>query len=518
MSVMHGSSSRVINSSSGSFGRMFPELPARRPTGLERAKEFGLPGGKMDGGQTTEEQENPNFPAGFTYLGQFIDHDLTLDALSELGQHNDPSTLADARTPRLDMDNLYGAGPVVSDHLYDRDSYQTKLLHSADGVDFARTEQGTALIGDPRNDENMLLGQFHLALIKFHNAVVDALRAGRITDAFGQKLAPKPPDEPGDVQPGVPLEQLLDVENYYNTVFAKAQQLVRWHYQWIVVHEFLMRAGDPELVRDVEKNGPQFFKPGASVIMPVEFAAAAFRFGHPTIRSSYRVNEDFTGKIFPDDPDAPPEPRTDLRGGPVLPQHAVDWRYFFPVPGRVRPQNGKRIDAVLNSQLLDLPVSAVPGAKEGALARPVASLVVRNLLRSETLGLPSGQDVARKVGETPLTDEELESSGPAYLWYYVLKEAEVRAGGLHLGPVGTRIVAEVLIGLLDADPTSYRSAYPDWRPTLADGYGRFTPSDLLRFAGVVEADGDYGASGFDGRFDDDDDDFDADRFDDDDDD
>ena len=498
MSAMHGSSSRAISSSGASFGRMFPDLPPRRPTGLEQAKEFGLPGGIMDGGQTTDEQENPNLPAGFTYFGQFIDHDLTLDAMSELGQRNDPSGVTDARTPRLDMDNLYGAGPVVSEHLYDRDSHQTKLVHAVHGADFARTDQDIALIGDPRNDENMILAQLHLALIKFHNAVVDALWAGRITDALGQKLPPRPPDEPGDLQPGVPLEQLLDVEGYYNTVFTKAQQLVRWHYQWLVVHEFLMRVGDPELVRDVEKNGPQFFRPRESVTMPVEFAAAAFRFGHPTVRSSYRINDSFSGKIFPDDPEAPAEPRTDLRGGPVRPEHAVDWSLFFPLgDGSRRHQHTKRINGVLNSQLLDLPVSAVPGAKEGALSRPVASLVVRNLLRSETLGLPSGQDVARKVGETPLTDEELGSTGPAYLWYYILKEAEVRADGLHLGPVGTRIVAEVLIGLMDADPTSYRSAYPEWRPTLADDYGRFGPADLLRFAGVV-------GSG-DDRFDDDDD-------------
>jgi len=492
MSALHGSSSRALSSgalsTSGSFGRMFPDLPPRRPTGLGQAKEFGLPGGKMDGGQTTDDQENPNLPAGFTYLGQFIDHDLTLDAMSELGQRSDPSAMTDSRTPRLDMDNLYGAGPVVSQHLYDPSSHDTKLAHSADGVDLARTGHGVALIGDPRNDENLILAQLHLALIKFHNAVVDALRAGRITDALGRKLPPRPPDEPQDEQPGIALDQLLDVENYYNTVFSSAQQLVRWHYQWLVVHEFLMRVGDPELVRDVEKNGPRFFQPQHSVTMPVEFAAAAFRFGHPTVRSSYRVNENFTGKIFPDDPDAEPEPRTDLRGGPVLPEHAVDWRYFFPVEGHRRHQDTKRINSVLNSQLLDLPVSAVPGAKKGALARPVASLVVRNLLRSETLGLPSGQDVARKVGETPLTDRELESEGPSYLWYYILKEAEVRADGLHLGRVGTRIVAEVLIGLLDADPASYRSAYPDWRPTLADACGQFGPADLLRFAGVAGRD------------------------------
>ncbi|HEX9336576.1 MAG TPA: hypothetical protein VF892_11850, partial [Pseudonocardiaceae bacterium] len=109
---------------------------------------------------------------------------------------------------------------------------------------------------------------------------------------------------------------------------------------------------------------------------------------------------------------------------------------------------------------------------------------VRNLLRSETLGLPSGQDVARKVGEEPLTDQQLDSTGPIYLWYYLLKEAQTLGHGRRMGPVGTRIVAETLIGLLDADPSSYRSAYPKWRPTLRNAHGDFGIADLLRVAGV----------------------------------
>jgi hypothetical protein len=129
----------------------------------------------------------------------------------------------------------------------------------------------------------------------------------------------------------------------------------------------------------------------------------------------------------------------------------------------------------------------VPGGKEGALARPVASLAVRNLLRSEVLGLPSGQDVARRVGEEPLTDQQLNSTGPIYLWYYLLKEAQILGGEAHLGPVGTRIVAETLIGLLDADPGSYRTMYPQWRPTLPGQDGTFGIVDLLRIAGVVPA-------------------------------
>lgn len=490
MDTSHGSTSRGLvipqgsNVPAGSFGRMFPTLDARRPTGLEMAKKFGLPGGKMDGGQTTKEQDNPEAVSGFTYLGQFIDHDLTLDATSTLDRQTDPNGLTDFRSPRLDIDNLYRSGPTVSPHMYDPASHQTKLAPSSDEVDLARTSTGVALIGDPRNDENLILAQLHLAFIKFHNQVVDRLRDGSITDAFGEHLPPKPPDEPRTEQPGATLDQLLDVDNYYNDVFASAQQLVRWHYQWIIVHEFLPIIADHTVVRDVERNGPRFFKPRGRPFIPAEFAVAAFRFGHPTVRSSYRINDTFSAKIFPDDPDAPTMPRKDLRGGPVDAGHAVDWSNFFHTKKGKQPQASKQIDATLNTQLLNLPFRAVPGAKEGALAFPVASLAVRNLLRSETQELPSGQDVARKVGETPLTDKELETTGPIYLWYYILKEAEVRNGGKRLGPVGSRIVAEVLIGLLDADSTSYRSAYPAWQPTLGKK-GQFGIVDLLRFAGAV---------------------------------
>jgi hypothetical protein len=490
MTISHGTSLSGIDvphgddSPAGRFGRMFPALPPRTPTGLHEAEVFGLPGGKMDAGQTTTVDENPDLPAGFTFLGQFIDHNITFDPTSVLGHAADVNALTDFRPPRLDLANLYGSGPTAQPYLYDPDSHGTKLAHSADGVDLARTSANVALIGDPRNDENLLLAQTHLAMIKFHNALVDGLRNGKFSNVFGQFLPSKPPDEPPTEQPGVPLGRLLDVSNYYDEIFACAQELASWHYQWIIVHEFLPLIADPAVVAGVERDGPQFFHPGHHPFMPVEFSVAGYRaVGHPTVRSTYQVNEKFSAKIFPDDPDAPTTPRMDLRGGPVDAEDAVDFSFFFRTdPTRV-PQSAKRFEAKLNTQLLDLPVTAVPGAQQGALARPVASLAVRNLLRSEALELPSGQDVARKVGEIPLTDAQLDSTGPIYLWYYLLKEAEVLGDMRHLGPVGSRIVAETLIGLLDADPNSYRAAFPRWRPTLGDG--TFTMVDLLRVAGVA---------------------------------
>lgn len=471
----------------GRFGRMFPTLAARKPTGLQMAENFGLPGGLMDGGETTMDQENPELPAGFTFFGQFIDHNISFDPASTLDSDSDPLSLTDFRPPRLDMANLYGEGPVVQPYLYDGNSHGTKLATSPDGVDVARGPGNVALIGDPRNDENLLLSQVHHAMIKFHNSLVDLLAAGKITDVNGDPLGQRPPDQPPVEDPGVPVGELLDTADYYSALYSKAQQLARWHFQWIIVHEYLPLIGDPLVVADVERHGPKFFQPGDRPFMPVEFSVAGFRaVGHPTVRSSYQVNDRFEGKIFPDNPDAPPLPRTDLRGGiPVDAEHAVDFSFFFPTtPARV-PAYAKKFQALLNRQLLDLPVSAVPGAQPGDLARPLASLAVRNLLRSEALELPSGQDVARKVGEVPLVDAELGTEGPVYLWYYLLKEAEIRGGGLSLGPVGTRIVAETLIGLIDADPGSYRSAYPAWQPVLAEESGAFGIVDLLRVAGVA---------------------------------
>ncbi|HEY1703424.1 MAG TPA: heme peroxidase family protein [Trebonia sp.] len=481
LSVPHGE-----DAPAGRFGRMFPALPARKPAGLGLAERFGLPGGLMDGGETTTDQENPGLPAGFTYFGQLIDHNTTFDPTSQLDQDTDPLSLTDFRPPRLDLANVYGTGPVAQPYLYDPDSRGTKIATSANGVDVVRTSEHVALIGDPRNDENLLLSQLHLAFVKFHNALVDLLAAGTITDVNGDPLPPRPPAQPPVEDPGVPIEELLSTGDYYGALFSKAQQLARWHYQWIIVHEYLPLIGDPVVVRDIERNGPEFFRPGDRAFMPVEFSVAGFRaVGHPTVRSSYQVNDGFEGKIFPDNPGAPALPRTDLRGGiPVDAAHAVDFSFFFPLsPARV-PQSAKKFQSLLNRQLLDLPVSAVPGSVTGGLARPLGSLAVRNLLRSEVLELPSGQDVARKVGVVPLTDDQLGTEGPIYLWFYLLKEAEILGGGLSLGPVGTRIVAETLIGLLDSDSGSYRSAYSAWRPTLADGSGEFGITDLLRIAGV----------------------------------
>ncbi|MGH3685444.1 MAG: peroxidase family protein [Pseudonocardiaceae bacterium] len=490
MSAQHGFAvrgldvPRGVNPPTGRFGRMFPTLDPRPPAGLALAERFGLPGGLMDGGETTHSQDSPTMDAGFTFFGQFIDHNITFDVTGQLGRQVDPRAVRNFRPPMLDLDHLYGSGPVANPHLYDTVSHNTKLVLSPDGVDFGRTSAGVALIGDPRNDENLLLNQVHLAFIKFHNRVVDALVAGEITDVFGDPF-PSAPD-PTPPPPNASIDELLSVRTYYDELFAKAQQIVRWHYQWIIVHEYLPIVCGQDSVDRVNHDGLQFYTPDGNPFIPVEFAVAAFRFMHPTIRSEYIINDKHTLPLFPldfTDPLPPPDQRTDLRGGPVVQEFAVDFSHFFAIDGDQRPQRARRIEARINTRLLDLPaITDVPAE----IARQLRSLAVRNLLRSEAQELPSAQDIARKIGQAPLSDAELGTTGPIYLWYYILKEADLQHNGGRLGAVGALIVTEVLLGLLDADPISYRSVYPIWTPTLADSEGRFGIAELLRFAGVVK--------------------------------
>jgi hypothetical protein len=445
-------------------------------------------------------------PAGYTYFGQFVDHDITFDPVSSLNRQNDPDALTDFRTPRFDLDNLYGRGPSDQPYLYDADHLRLSLGRklSADqettdptaGPDLQRIEKtGRATIGDPRNDENKIVSQLQTALIRFHNAVLD--KVGNENLDLGQE-----------------------------DVFKLAQKTVRWHYQWVVVHDYLRRLVGDEVINDilvphpyVSPGGPvelrtppnlRFFRWQTQPYMPVEFSVAAYRFGHSMVRPSYLINSvaktdplvENASRIPLFSPDE--SPKVSLDGFQPLPDNwAVEWRFFLagindgvtPEPGL--PQPSYKIDAMLSH-----PLGALPGSTAGpeplvAGFEPAIAqiLAVRNLLRAKRLGLPSGQDVARAMGIEPLSDDQLfegvavegdvrsDLAGRAPLWFYVLKEAEVLAESAHLGPVGGRIVAEVLIGLLDGDPLSFLSVEPNWKPTLpAAVEGTFTLSDLINFA------------------------------------
>ncbi len=429
------------------YGRMFPGLP---PCEVDVAGAVGLgrAASRMDATLPVVDGslENPRIPAGFAVLGQFVAHDITADR-SLLAPHASPGDLRNARAPRLDLECLYGDGPVGNPFLYDKND-PDKLLLGEDAAgkrtdDLPRNHQGTALVGDPRNDVHLLISQLHVVFLKLHNRVVDDLRADGTLD---------------------------------EDVFEEARRLVRWHYEWVVVNEFLPLTVGEGLVADLEANGRRFYEPGEDPAIPVEFSDAAYRFGHSQITPTYRLNDAFgDAAIFPDC----------LGGRPVPAGRVIDWSWFFDVPGSGHaPQPSRKLVASLTHALIDLPEQIV-GHTEIPEHHSLAS---RDLQRGAALGLPSGEAVARMMGVEPLTADECglgaDWTAETPLWYYVFKEAEVRAAGERLGPVGGRIVAEVLLGLLDADPGSHRNAEPGWRPRLpASGPGRFTMADLVVFAG-----------------------------------
>lgn len=441
----------------GRFGRMFGKIPTFQQDEEELRR---LGAAMVENGEG--DLDNPDIPSGYTYVGQFIDHDITFDPSSSLQRMNDPEGLVNFRTPRFDLDSLYGSGPSEDPFMYDQASGGVKLLvgkvraNGSDTVedDLPRNSQGRALIGDPRNDENIIVSQLHLAFSKFHNKVVDLVQAKQ----------------------GLSGDEL----------FKEAQRIVRFHYQWTVVNDFLRRTVGDDMLNRVWQPGAdgephrinlRFYRWKVQPFMPVEFSVAAYRFGHSQVRPTYTIND-----VVPELPTFSPKgdsnPLADFRGFRPLPQQwTIEWGRFFEIDGST-PQLSRKIDTKLASVLTDLP--GMPTGME--------SLAVRNLLRGWRIGLPSGRRIATAVGETALTREELgfdqiRYSGPAPLWYYVLKEAEVKEEGKRLGPVGGRIVAEVLLGLLKGDPLSFVNVEPGWMPHLpSTEAGQFTMADLVKFA------------------------------------
>lgn len=385
---------------------------------------------------------NDAIPAGFTYLGQFIDHDLTFDPTPTPARRRDPRKVVNFRTPRYDLDSVYGLGPVVQPYLYDADGSLlvgrgTDAPRSAGSPakhDLPRNQQGRALIGDARNDENVIVAQLHLLFIRFHNAV------------------------------------MADVRD-----FEEARRIVRWHYQWIVRRHFLPRVVGERQARRVDRR---HFKWEREPFIPVEFSGAAFRFGHSMVRDRYGLK-----KLPPPGTMGPPALRLfpDLQRSAWLPERLrIDWERFFDLTDR-EPQSSFSIDPSLTRPLFELPDDG-------------GSLPLRNLMRGLRLGLPSGQEVARAMELPELPEgalkldgqikgkarEELLSATP--LWFYILCEANHASQGAHLGPVGGRIVTEVLTGLLEGDPESYLRKDPSWRPTLGTERD-FTMADLIAFTG-----------------------------------
>ena len=430
-------------------------------------------------------------PAGYTYFGQFVDHDITLDVSSTIDAMQDATTINNMRSPALNLDSVYGRGPALDPYLYrfpgvgepptavrmqlgrNKDTGPGGPRDAANGVatpvtfDVPRVLSGTntavtesdstftAVIGDPRNDENLIVSQLHHAIAKFHNQVVELL----VTSAF-----------PGDV-------------------FAEAKKIVTQHYQWCVVHDFLPRVCGAEAVNAAIAS--VHAEVGSPFGMPAEFAMAAYRFGHSMIRNGYVLNSSLPAaastlaNVF----NFVRVPRL-----PVFSNWAVDFNMFFNTahPVGASFNNARTIDSVLANGL-----ESIPGG-----SGIMAILAVRNLRRGLALGLPSGQGAAHVLGLTLLTSDQLTSGLPAAeitllnankglllaktpLWYYILREAMVVNGGNQLGPLGGRIVAETFVRMLKRDGDSFMNV-PGFAPSLPSSEpGTFMIADLLEFAGVL---------------------------------
>lgn len=457
----------------GRFGRMFRALEPAYFDDKDLQTLAAAMVAEPEERQTPETEDDPEentaISAGYTYLGQFIDHDLTFDPASSLQQYNDPDALVDFRTPRFDLDCIYGRGPDDQPYLYEADGVRMLLgrllngnQHDLKTHDLPRNapESGPkrALIGDPRNDENVIVSQLHATFLRFHNRIATLLGARRED-------------------------------------FRTVQRLVRWHYQWVVLNDFLPTIIGEETLNSIlphlgkqtsilqDKPNLQFYTWRYEPFIPVEFSVAAYRFGHSMVRPIYRLNTTLPERqvLFSPDPDVP-----DLRGFREFPaQWAIEWNLFFrmkPAPdlGLQRVQPAYKIDASLVNPLGSLPAS---------IAQEVSSLAERNLLRGLRMGLPSGQAVAKKMGMPVIPDEQLKVGkateedskdnkrlvdiSPKFrdhapLWYYILAEAQQAFRDdktpIRLGPVGGRIVGEVFVGLLLGDRHSFLNQDPGWHP------------------------------------------------------
>jgi hypothetical protein len=447
----------------GRFGLMFKRLPAYAPpdTLLDGLAETMVEPDTSDSFLNT----NPRLFAGFTFIAQFIDHDITLDTTPLALQQEDPDATVNFRTPRYDLDSIYGRGPTSDPQFYDpTDPDKLLLAQNVNGVlDVPRDGNGRAIIPEARNDENLIIVQFHKAMIQFHNRIVDYARSQGIRREW---------------------------------VFETARRLTRWHYQWAVIHDFLPPFVGDELVgsngsvyKEVAGKPPvinlAYYKPtnrDGRPFMPVEFAVAAYRFGHSIIRPFYIISDAGKVDIFG------PAGGFNLNGGRPIPSNLVmQWKNILNIDGSGgRPP--RKIDTKLSIPLTALPGSAVPPPD------PTIHLAVRNNRRGKSVGLPSGQQIARAMRVNVLSNATLGLGtdpgwgGEAPLWFYILKEAELAPyNGERLGPVGGRIMAEVLVGLLQRDPNSYLYLNAAWKPAppIAPTTGRFTFVDLLKYAGAA---------------------------------
>ena len=432
---------RAAEPQPSNFGRMFPiATTTSETTGISEATGLAPLNQQTDQqlvalAQTMLEEQTIANPkgtsAGLTYFGQFIDHDLTLDSEPQPTDTVDVEGIVNGRTFAFDLDSVYGGGPTASPQLYDGDKFLIGTASDGVSPDLPRNADGSAILVEARNDENLLISQIHLSFLRLHNALVD--------DGMS---------------------------------FDNAQETVVDAYRHVVLNDYLPQIVGQEAVDQALSERPSagFYQPESkdAPVTPVEFSAAAFRFGHSQVGNAYAIN-DTSGfvRVFSLDPTVP-----DLRGGRQLPSELIiDFNNFFSELPREDDEAPalltRAIDTKISPSLFDLPIPGVAGGGSNVLA-------FRNLVRGKFYDLPSGEAIAEAMG-LPVVGEPVFAEGTP-LWYYILREAELTSGGAELGPVGGTIVAEIFVDLLRLDGATKEVR----EPNLPDASGgHFGIGDLL---------------------------------------
>ncbi len=500
----------------GLFGRMFPLskkkkiVPAKFKASV-LAKLAAAMSADLEGDIRGEKDRESGIPALYTYFGQFLAHDLTFDPRTSFQKEKDKQATVDYRTPALDLDSVYGRGPEDQPYMYVHPPYLNsgpdRFLLGAPlnsghfgAVDLPRNSANPAraLIADPRNDENGIVAQLHALFLRFHNRLAE----------------------------------------HRDWNFEKVHKEVTFHYQHIVLYHFLPLIIHSSVLnkyksgKKYDKHKIRFYRPWETdpkarglarryPFLPIEFSVAAYRFGHSMVRPTYQLNDEISAAIFSVG-DLIPSVLTGFQ--PIDPEFGLDWGRFVdtetrsygrqvPDPGSKRLQFAFQIDTVLANPLSNLPLSVAPNLPP--------SLAERNLLRGNELELPSGQTLARAMrlekGDI-LKDEEIYIGSPVGgqrrsivdidpsfkekgcpLWTYILAEAmhykekeQLPVTGKKrfnvtgkLGPVGGRIVAEVILGLMFADKESLLNDETGWKPKAFSSNGTakdYTLPDFVRYA------------------------------------
>jgi hypothetical protein len=445
----------------GYYSRLFPK-PTNPLTRHDEEKLIEL-GSAMRYGVEREGTLTPR--VGYTYFSQFIGHDLTHDPTPLAGPYFAPEQTPNFRTSFFDLDHVYAGGPGKSPYLYEGEtgSETFKIGATAPGgyLRDLPIEHGRALIGDledTRNLDNLILRQLHVLFLKFHNEAIRQLESNPTLAAATASLEAK-------------------------TLFERARLLVCWHYQWIIRHDFLPRILHIDLWNHQQDRTSG--KPGSNFSVPIEFSLAAFRFGHSMVRNAYRLNcrqkRVVIGELM----------ALGQQASPIPDDYLIEWGTFFDGLPTSGPQaSSAYIDTSLSQAMHGLAPATIRLSNRLESPDP-SNLPVRTLLRGARAQLPSGQEVADlllakgkirsndRLTISQLTEDSCDQSGRVLrksglapnspLFYYLLKEAELKAEGLTLGPVGSYIVSEVVQGALETDPDSYLSTVgrnwelPAWR-------------------------------------------------------